>query len=82
MKIANEQESVLLTEDKDFGELTHRLNLEHKGILLIRLTDIPRNERISLITEIVKKHHHELINNFSVLNNNGLRIKKTPKKKK
>jgi len=33
---------LLITEDKDFGELTFRLRLNHCGVLLIRLSDLPR----------------------------------------
>ena len=35
LNIANENKCLLITEDKDFGELTHRLKLKHYGILLI-----------------------------------------------
>ncbi|MEO5570241.1 MAG: DUF5615 family PIN-like protein [Bacteroidia bacterium] len=36
LEIANGKALLLLTEDKDFGELAYRLKLHHKGILLIR----------------------------------------------
>jgi len=75
LKIANKYNCLLITEDKDFGELTYRLRHGHKGILLIRLADIPRHERILFIIETVKNHYSELCNKFSVLNKNGLRIK-------
>jgi len=65
----------LVTEDKDFGELTYRLNLEHKGILLIRLNDIPRRERIEIASEMIEKYVDKLFDNFSVLTPKGLRIK-------
>lgn len=57
------------------GELTYRLKLEHNGILLIRLSDIPREERIKLTSETIEKHFDKLQNRFSVLNKQGLRIK-------
>lgn len=77
LKIANEHRCLLITEDKDFGELTYRLQLSHFGILLIRLTGIPRTDRITIISDIVINHFEELQNNFSVLNQQGLRIKKS-----
>lgn len=76
LKIANKFGSLLITEDKDFGELTYRLRIEHKGILLIRLADISRNERVLFATKIISEHAEKLSNKFSVLNKNGLRIKK------
>ena len=38
LKIANELNAILLTEDKDFGELTYRLKKPSKGIILLRLS--------------------------------------------
>ena len=75
LKIAADKQCLLITEDKDFGELTHRLKLVHSGILLIRLSDIARKERIKLATETIEKNFDKLFCNFSVLNKGGLRIK-------
>ncbi len=75
LKIAIENQGLLITEDKDFGELTYRLKHEHKGILLIRLSDIPRKDQINIVPDIIEKHHVKLENNFSVLSKRGLRIK-------
>lgn len=75
LRIAADEQCLLITEDKDFGELTYRLKLLHSGILLIRLNDVKRNERIQLVVEIVEEHFDKLYNHFSVLNKTGLRIK-------
>ena len=75
LKIAFQKDSLLITEDKDFGELAFRLKFQHKGILLIRLNDMPRNERLILAIETITQHLNKLKNNFSVLSKNGLRIK-------
>jgi predicted nuclease of predicted toxin-antitoxin system len=75
LKIARDNQYLLITEDKDFGELTFRLKLVHCGIMLIRLNDMPRNERIQLTTEIIEKYYDKMKYNFSVLTTNGLRIK-------
>ena len=77
LKIANENNCLLITEDKDFGELTHRLKIEHCGILLIRLSDLVRQERILVASETIINYFDKLKNNFSVLNKSGLRIKTT-----
>ena len=75
LKVAKDKQCLLITEDKDFGELTYRLNLEHRGIMLIRLSDISREERIELVSEIIEKHFNKIENSFSVLTKKGLRIK-------
>ena len=73
--IASQNHSILLTEDKDFGELTHRLKQNHNGILLVRLSDLPRRDRIELVVSTIVSHFYELEHKFSVLTSNGLRIK-------
>ena len=75
LSIAVQNQSILITEDKDFGELTYRLKKVHKGILLVRLVDIPRAERIEVVVETISDHLKDLQNNFSVLDKRGLRIK-------
>jgi len=75
LNVSLENQCLLITEDKDFGELTYRLKLEHKGILLVRLSDVPRKERIELVAVLIEKHFDELCDNFSVIDKRGLRIK-------
>ena len=75
LEIANVHQGLLITEDKDFGELTYRLNKQHHGILLIRLSGLPRFERINLVSELIKEHAEKLTGKFSVINEQGLRIK-------
>ncbi|MCW5912131.1 MAG: DUF5615 family PIN-like protein [Cyclobacteriaceae bacterium] len=73
LSIARENEALLLTEDKDFGELVFRLQLPHCGILLIRVDEA--EQKIATTTEAIKKHYPEMKNKFSVINNRKLRIK-------
>ncbi len=70
---ATSQNALLLTEDKDFGELVFRMKYSHCGILLIRLSDA--KGKIPIVIETLKKHYTELINKFSVINDTKLRIK-------
>jgi predicted nuclease of predicted toxin-antitoxin system len=76
LNIANENKCLLITEDKDFGELTHRLKLKHYGILLIRLSNLKRSERLILASEMIQKHYKDLQNNFAVLTSTNFRIKR------
>ena len=75
LKLAHDNQYLLVTEDKDFGELAYRFKLKHCGIMLIRLTDIPRMERIQLASETIEKYFDKMTDNFSVLTSKGLRIK-------
>lgn len=73
LSIAFNNNALLITEDKDFGELVFRLQLPHYGILLIRVEDV--RYKIFTVIEAVRLHYMEMRNKFSVLNNNKLRIK-------
>ena len=77
LKIAVDQSALLLTEDKDFGELVFRLQLPHHGILLVRFSngfdpDIKAQSVLKTITE----KFEEIDNRFSVLDEHRLRIRK------
>jgi hypothetical protein len=67
LNLAYTKNRILLTEDKDFGELVYRMKYPHCGIVLIRIKDMPREERIRLAALTIKEHHTELKNNFQLL---------------
>ena len=77
LQIAVDKSCILITEDKDFGELTYRLKLTHSGVILLRLSDLPRQERIQFATEMIEKFMDKLKGSFAVLSVRGLRIKES-----
>lgn len=77
LKKANEQSALLITEDKDFGELVFRLKLKHKEILLLRFLNILNDVINRKILDALQKHEDELPNNFSTLTDKKLRIRQT-----
>lgn len=76
LTIAFEKEAFLITEDKDFGELTYRLQKPNHGILLIRLSGLSTAEKCNIVVNVIKNQADELMESFSVLTYNSLRIKK------
>ncbi|QJD77841.1 DUF5615 family PIN-like protein [Spirosoma rhododendri] len=75
LQIATDRKAILLTEDKDFGELVHRLRMPHCGILLVRLLKITSAEKSARVCEVIINYQHDLINSFAVLSNDQLRIR-------
>jgi predicted nuclease of predicted toxin-antitoxin system len=73
LQIATSTNSLLITEDKDFGDLVFRFRLPHSGILLLRLDE--KDKAIETACKTIEKYKNELIGKFSVLNQNKLRIK-------
>lgn len=76
MEIAVKNRSLLLTEDKDFGELVYRFKMNHFGILLIRLVNYSSSEKAELVLLTLKKHSDKLKNVFSVLDERKIRIRR------
>lgn len=49
--------AVLITEDKDFGELVFRLRLPHRGIVLLRLSGITPEDKGRLAGNAIIRSH-------------------------
>ncbi|ANH83399.1 hypothetical protein A8C56_22595 [Niabella ginsenosidivorans] len=73
LHIAVSKNAVLITEDKDFGELVFRLRLPHKGVILGRMKDV--NFKIENVAAAIYQNFELLHNRFSVINERRLRIK-------
>lgn len=76
LEIANQQSRILLTQDKDFGELVHRQQQAHFGIVLIKLGSLSSFEKADIINKIFAQYSDELENAFTVLQPNAIRIRK------
>ena len=75
LQVACMHNALLITEDKDFGELVFRFQLPHKGVLLIRLEGEKLPIQITSLAVTILKYLEEMQNNFSVLNHSKLRIR-------
>jgi predicted nuclease of predicted toxin-antitoxin system len=73
---ANSQQRILLTQDKDFGELVFRLQRAHYGVILIRLEGFAPALKAQIVLDAMKTHKEELINSFTVIQPNAIRIRK------
>lgn len=52
LALANERDAILLTEDKDFGELVFRRRLYSRGVILVR-SDVVDADSVAQIKEMV-----------------------------
>lgn len=71
-------DAVLLTADKDFGELVLRQRIPHSGVLLIRLAGLTPDLKAELTAAIFDQHAEELSGGIAVLSKAALRIRKQP----
>ena len=75
LKQANQQGVVLLTGDKDFGELVYRDRRYTCGIVLIRLSGLTTTEKVEIVANVINDHASELENAFTVISQRNLRIR-------
>ena len=74
--IANRTNSILITGDKDFGELAYRQQLIHHGVVLIRLAGLSSSDKARVVVSFVENHLSELPKAFSVITPGAIRIRR------
>ena len=76
LKIAFEENRILLANDKDFGILIFKLKLESRGVILFRLRDQSSKAKIKTLEMIIKNYSDRLLDNFIVVTEAKVRIRK------
>ena len=72
---ANQNRALLLTEDKDFGELVFRQGLVHMGVVLIRLSGLSLSAKVTGVSTVLANHEDELLEAFTVISPGRVRIR-------
>jgi hypothetical protein len=68
--------SVLITADKDFGELIFRQRRALTGVLLIRLWGLGPDVKAAVVSRSIREHGQELAGAFAVLSPGNIRIRR------
>ncbi|MBI2469622.1 MAG: DUF5615 family PIN-like protein [Planctomycetes bacterium] len=76
LKIAVSDKRIVITMDKDFGELVYNSGLPHGGVLLLRLEDAKADEKIKVLERILEKYPDKLSDRFCVFKDGKLRSRK------
>ena len=64
---ANEKNALLLTADKDFGELVYRLRRISAGVLLMRLAGLSPASKAEIVSSVIRDHGEQLMYTFTVV---------------
>lgn len=78
LRLSTEDKEVLLTEDKDFGELVFRRRQATTGVILIRLHGWSREQKAGLVTGTIEKYGPALVGSFTVIGTDRVRIRSGP----
>ena len=82
LALAHQEQRILLTNDRDFGELIFLQGLPHSGILLFRLAPNDANIQLRKARLLyVLTHYADRLHHFLVVTHKSVKIRKTPQKK-
>lgn len=73
---AQSEQRILITNDKDFGELIFRSDRVHHGVLLLRLRNESAANRVRVVQSVLEQHAERLKRNFTVATEGNVRIRR------
>lgn len=72
---AYNEERILVTEDKDFGELVYRLKKRARGIILIRMDVKERQMKWLRLKKLIEHYKERLPGHFVVIDSHKYRFR-------
>jgi predicted nuclease of predicted toxin-antitoxin system len=76
LDLSNQHGALLLTGDKDFGELVFRQNRVHAGVVLLRLAGLSSDRKAEIAATVIQARAAELTDRFTVISPGRIRIRR------
>ena len=76
LQYANEHNRILITRDKDFGDLAYRDKMVHSGIILNRLYELNSEKKAVVVLKVIAEFGTELMGSFVVIQPGKVRIRR------
>ena len=76
LNLANREKALLLTADKDSGELVFRQRRLAPGVVLIRLAGLSPTRKAEIVAFTINRHAEELPQAFAVITPGAVRIRR------
>jgi len=67
---------ILVTNDKDFGEMIYRSGQAHRGVVLLRLRDERAENKVRIMEIVLAQVGERLQNHYVVATETGIRVRK------
>lgn len=74
LELANSRNALLLTADKDFGELVFRLGQVHSGVVLLRLMGLASDRQAGIVSRF-EQHNAKMRGAFRVIAPKTVRVR-------
>jgi predicted nuclease of predicted toxin-antitoxin system len=78
LSLAVQGDALLLTGDKDFGELVFRQRRSTSGVVLIRLEGFSNADKAEIVSQEFQRSGENLLHAFTVITQRGVRVRQTP----
>jgi predicted nuclease of predicted toxin-antitoxin system len=75
LDLANREAALLLTADRDFGELVYRQHRTTSGVVLVRLAGLSPLRKAEIVSSALEQHTTELPRAFTVISPGTVRIR-------
>ena len=77
LDLADRGAALLLTADRDFGELVYRQRRTTSGIVLVRLAGLSPSRKADLVSTALHQHWAELLHSFTVISPGTVRVRRS-----
>lgn len=74
IQLARQENWILITNDKDFGEKVYREGFLHKGVVLLRLKDERASSKIAVLSNLLRLYSDYLLDKFTVATESQVRF--------
>ncbi len=74
---AYDENWILITNDKDFGEKVYRERRAHRGVIFMRLADERPANKIDILRRLLESHAGKLADRFVVVTDSRVRFART-----
>jgi predicted nuclease of predicted toxin-antitoxin system len=76
LDMANSNNCLLITADKDFGELVFRMKRITEGIILVRLAGVSPDEKAEIVSNAAAKYSDQLLQSFTVISRSSIHLRR------
>jgi predicted nuclease of predicted toxin-antitoxin system len=79
LEAADAEDCILITEDRDFGEMVIRQRLRVRGVILLELDRVSNATEADVVARVVSAHADKLLGNLVVIEPGRIRVRPLPR---
>jgi predicted nuclease of predicted toxin-antitoxin system len=74
LNLANKEKRILITNDKDFGELVFLQKKLSSGLILLRVRGQRAHDKVELVRNLLQNYSNKLMKHFTVITEKNFRF--------